>query len=120
MVLSQNDKRSTDGDIYQPQDEKDAIEYFNRVGREEVMRQFNEVCEIGESRMNDAMKGCHSLLFRYSAIDFLNDNEKSLRHKLLLGMTLCINERQEASERLKQRIEARKASRQYRQKEIKT
>lgn len=81
------------------------------------MRQFNEVCEIGEARMNDAMHGCHSLLFRYSAIDFLDDNEKSLRHKLLLGMTLCINERQEASERLKQRTEARKASRQHRQKE---
>lgn len=104
-------------DFYQPQNEKDAIEYFNQVGREEVMRQFNEVCEIGEARMCEAIKDSRSLLFRYSAIDFLNDNEKSLRHKLLLGMTLCINERQEACERLKRRIEARKASRKHHQKE---
>lgn len=95
-------------------DEAAAIAYFQKVGREEVKRQFDELCDGVQARVDElnAKRAPYDLsLITYAAIDYYTPEERALRHKLQLALMLCIDEQAEAKERITLRIAQRKKRR---------
>lgn len=94
--------------------EIEAIAYFQQVGREEVLRQFDELCDGVQARVDEvnAKRAPYDLsLITYAAIDYYTPEERALRHKLQMAMTLCIDERAEAKARIALRVAQRQQRR---------
>lgn len=94
--------------------EIEAIAYFQQVGREEVLRQFDELCDGVQARVDElnAKRAPYDLsLITYAAIDYYTPEERALRHKLQLALMLCIDEQSEAKERIALRVAQRKKRR---------
>lgn len=85
----------------QPACELEAIAYFNQVGRAEIERQLHAVNEAAAARFQDV---CPFTLQGYTAFDVMTQEERMLRQKLTLALTLCVNEHAEARERITQRL----------------
>lgn len=86
-------------------DEVRAFDLFKSLGRECIQTRLDRLSAIAISRWEDAKP----LPPDYSGtlIDFLTDAEREERHVLLLGQMLCIDEKAEASERIKLRLASR-------------
>lgn len=92
--------------------EAEAVAYFHAHGREEILRQLEELSSEADKRLDEVIaRGGHWFLPGYTGFDLLTQAEKDLRHKLQLGMMLCIDQQAEAKARIALRIAARKAHR---------
>lgn len=93
-------------DTERPKEELRAIELFKSLGREGVLLRLSTLSVSATSRWEQALP----LPPDYSGtpIDFLTDAEREERHVLLIGQMLCIDEKAEARERIKQRLSSRR------------
>lgn len=93
--------------------EKEAVAYFNKHGKEEVIRQINELYDTASKRMIEWHEN-NPNWFRAegdSAIYFMTQEELALRHILLLGLTLCTDPAAEARARIMDRRGKQQAQR---------
>ena len=92
--------------------EAEAVAYFHAHGREEILRQFIELSSEANKRLDEiTSRRGHWFLPGFTGFDLLTRDEKELRHKLQLGMMLCIDLQAEAQARIALRIAARNARR---------
>lgn len=89
-------------------DECRAIEMFHRLGRAEVNRRLAEVGDIADQRMREHFASHPQSSLVGASIFFMTQEEQELRHLLQLSLMLCVDERQEARERIARRIAARR------------
>ena len=98
-------------DTTQPAAERDAIAYFKAIGREAVEQQYEALSKVANTRLRERVSDYGSVPVSFTAFDFLTEEERNLRHTLLLGIMLCIDEAAEARQRIAQRIAQRRARR---------
>ena len=86
--------------------EKKAIELFNKLGRERVLSRIQEMGDEAQKEFDKIT--ITELKWNRSPIDMMNQEQKEEFHMLKTGYMLCVNEQQEAKERIQQRIKNRK------------
>lgn len=85
-----------------------GVELFNRLGRVAATERYMLLCDIARSRYETHLLEYGSIPNGFTAIDYLNPEELQERYILGLGIQLCVNEKQEATERVLARCLARK------------
>lgn len=73
----------------------------------QILERMNEISAAAKGRMNKC-SGWMSSLMGGAEIDFMTQEEKDERHKLMLLLPTMAEERQAARERIKERIAARR------------
>ncbi len=91
---------------YQP-DELRAIASFEAIGIFETLNRLNQLGNTAQRRWAECFHKNGSVPYGYTAIDFLSPGEREEHHLLRLSLTLCVDERSEAQERIKARLIAR-------------
>ena len=89
-----------------PEEEVRAIELYTLLGRKGVQVRLNNISVKATSRWEQAIPLPPD--YTGTPIDFLTDAEREERHLLLIGQMLCIDEKAEARERIKQRLSSRR------------
>lgn len=86
--------------------EKKAIELFNKLGRERVLSRIHEMGDEAQKEFDKI--SISELRWNQSSINMMTPEQKEEFHMLKTGYMLCVNEQQEAKERIQQRIKNRK------------
>lgn len=92
----------------QTRSEAQAIELFNQLGREAAVARYKFICKLAQERYEDSLVKYGSMPAGFTALNYLNSAELQERYILGLGIQLCIDEQQEARERVLARCLARK------------
>lgn len=99
-------------DDYQP-DEREAIVSFEAKGFMGTCAELEALSNTAKHRLAECFQQNNSIPVGFTAIDFLNQAERYDHHILKLSLTLCVNERKEAYERILARHEAMKILKTY-------
>lgn len=96
---------------YQP-DEREAISMFEVKGVMGTYAELEALSNAAQRRLAECFRQNNSIPIGFTAIDFLNEEERHNHHILRLSLTLCVDERKNAHERILARREAMKVKHQ--------
>lgn len=91
-----------------------ALEKVKRMGVKAARARLDQLCAEAEARMQQALENAPigAVPSGYTSLNYMRDAELVLRHELILGLSLCTDEQQEASRRVAARLMARRQQRQ--------
>lgn len=91
-----------------------ALERVKRMGVEAARARLDRLCADAAARMDRALENAHpgAVPSGYTLLNYMSNAELVLRHELILGLSLCTDELQEAKRRINARLMARRQQRQ--------
>lgn len=95
-------------DASAPQIERSAVALFERIGRACVVARHADICAEADRRFAESYRQHGTMPAGFTAINFLLPEERAERHLLEQALTLCVDDRAEASARLAKRIAGRR------------